>query len=659
MVKTKLCIISKPDVDKTILKKSIISDYDDDNVCKSSRKNYPNLYDLLFRSGMMYCTDLDDIKTIDIASHFFKSTLQFESFDETMKYTNTQFSDYIISCSDVATSDVKSNDDHDKILINYNNKVSSLIGELDRIKNEITDCDILIFVANIDNALDYMDSCILNILLNLACYKGKRVLFVADGCENIRYDNETEDIVFEQKSDEINYNNWNDCIQRHIDADRNKHDIVDKGLITFFYPLSSLKSYVYGLINEKYAYNDFSKYCEIVAKYETRCFSNKLTYHMNRIVCYDNVIENYYKIMLDTGHFTIVYLLFDMIKKCYVDKNKCIDCTDLVSLQSLNLFNVDESFLKIDHVTNQIMDKLHDKTANTTEKYLFETFWESLSKSFAKLLQDVNSLDNIIVKDNLPVNIDIFENLHVQLQTNCTVIDTYLQKLQDIPLFPTQFMNNIKTSFHNKLFEIYDQFDEIFFNMPHTDPLNMIHYLCIIECIDRNKIDTYCLKFINFFVKNYQICKNLNKHDLSKKEDIDESEEIDEIEETKNIEILEYYSKNCANLLKFILHVVKNITDYNCILKPVVLLLTYYQTYIVNTLKDRSINYLLNIDKMINRYFTDDLNKNPSILDYYSNITKHNISNIINTDIDNSAEFAADVETEKQILIELSKKLII
>ena len=462
------------------------------------------------------------------------------------------------------------------------------------VRQNIKIFDIIIFMTDINNGLNNSDEIeILELLMDsIKKYKMKMVCLI-NKCDDIYYDDQLSDLVFEEKEQENIYIQANNIL-----IDISKKYLIDSiDFFTPFIPISCENCFIYRAL-----IRDPSQ--ELDQIYQNRLCKNECGMNqwkkMNvgeKNILFKNIFENlkdtYHSKILDTGYYAVKTI----IQKTLIDgKNKFILNhmeNEMPEIEDCNHINITLYFEAI----NNYIQKF--KIYSVCNDDLSEIFWNYFSKAVDNFLDKILPINTQIIKNGEYICLKDFELLHYSFQINNI---NFIQLTENLPKMPSRIQNFItikRDQLMFKLLDIYDQLGTVEkTNQIHIHPANLLNYLQNIKKYIPGKFGIYVSKFL-------EIIRNIKYRQIF----LDKSEFTD-----------------------LVVFMIKNSPEsFNKLAVLVVAILINRQQFIAVNNPQEYFNYLIQSKKLIKRLIKKISINNYTPFDILLETTNKNISLYLST----------------------------
>jgi small GTP-binding protein len=333
--------------------------------------------------------------------------------------------------------------------------------------------DIIIFMTDINHGLNSsIEIEILELLMNCVKKYGSKMICLINKCDDIYYDVEQNDLIFEEKEQENIYVQAVNIL--HSISKKYSLDI-QKGDFTPFFPISSENCFIYRALYYDPSYHLDQNHLNRLCKNE--CGLNqwkKMDYSEKSILLktiIDNIHQTYPTKIRDTGYLAVKNII-----------NKTINTyrTDFV-LHRLNINLASLVLKEVDDLSNyQEQVKIYYQKICQAKIYGVEvgmgSFWE-------KVISDLKTYVAMVTRTNTKVKyIDIinfkdFEIMHSKMQMHCLNFHDLYSELKSYDESPIGLLQELYEKITFKLYDIYQQISQYQYPSDHNCPCNLLRYL--------------------------------------------------------------------------------------------------------------------------------------------------------------------------------------
>lgn len=375
---------------------------------------------------------------------------------------------------------------------------------LDWTKSNISQFDIIIFMTDIICGLCNSDETeLLELLLTATKKYGSMMICLINKCDEMFFDEELNDIVFEEKEQEYIYVRANNILSNYASK-------LDCTSFTPFYPISSENYYIYSSLLKNPEHKLDQKYINKLCKYE--CGSNQL-HKLSRIqkaslckqvndqievICRSNKIET--QTYLETKIRDTGYIGVKCIIQSLIDSNKDNFAYNHLrtKITSLDMDVIDDMQVFMNNVKQCYDDLIQLSTNNTLD----DLFWTNIKNSIAKYVISIIKINTNVINDNYTINYCDFELMHYNMQLQCMNFTSLIEQIQNYVGYPKDYMISKQKEIVDKIIMMYDQIlscdnrDNIY-----TCPSNLLQYLQIIKTYAPSDFDNYTLRILDISCK--------------------------------------------------------------------------------------------------------------------------------------------------------------
>ena len=331
------------------------------------------------------------------------------------------------------------------------NDSSSKTIYFDWVQKNIKLFNIIIFMTDITRGLNSSDEHeVLNLLMDSMSKYNNKMICLMNKCDDIYYDINLDDLVFEEKEQENIYVHANTTLADM--AKSHGFQLNDKN-ITPFLPISSENCFIYrALMN--------NPLCVLDKKHQIRLCKNecgpnqwkKMTSEEKKAMfkqISQDLKYTYESRILDTGYFAVKTVIQQTI--IMNEKNFVISGIDesIKILKAMTLDNVSE-YVRV--VRNHA-----DKLAYCGDEEKYDVLWTIVQKSVVKYVRSVKTANAEIINNRYYFNFENFETVHSNIQICCMNLTHLIEDIADIYDFDEKFFLNKREKMINKLLMIYDK----------------------------------------------------------------------------------------------------------------------------------------------------------------------------------------------------------
>ena len=403
---------------------------------------------------------------------------------------------------------------------------------------------IIIFMTDVTKGLNNADEIdILNLLMRSMVNTRAKMICLMNKCDDIYYDAEQNDLVFEEKEQESIYLQANNIL-----ADVAKTNGLENDF-TPFIPISSENCFIYRALKYHHVLDVYyqNKLCR------NECGANqwKKMKSDEKKAVYNNIIENlestYDAKILDTGYLSVK----NIIQSTIINNNMEF-ITNHIDYEMNELIVVAmDAFAINDYITlvNKYKSKL-EAIESIIGEVSYETFWKNIMITITQYINSIVKINTKIINGRYFIDFRDFDNLHTFVQNKCINFLSLIEVLKPIRGYPVDFIKEKLNLIASKFISIYEQLNSIeAANQLHISPINLLYYLQIINTYIPSKFDTYAQNFLDI------VC---------------------------NTTKLKYIISNERQLMTLIEYISKNITDPTIFLKQICHILLNKQVFLTN-----------------------------------------------------------------------------
>lgn len=508
------------------------------------------------------------------------------------------------------------------------------------VKQNIKLFDIIIFMTDITKGLNNSDEIeVLKLLMDSVKKYKLKMICLMNKCDDIYFDDEQNDLVFEEKEQENIYIQANDIL---VDIAKMYGINGNDNSFTPFYPISSENCFIYRALMKNPS-------CELDQIHQNRLCKNecgpnqwkKMTSEEKNII-FKNILVNlqrtYNSKIMDTGYLAVKSIIQNIIISNKFDFMMSHVENDLNDLELTTIENISE-FTKLIKLYVTKMEQV----VVFGGKISYDSFWKNIQIT---LNNHINNVTNINTKNIKSRDFKDFEGIHSMMQIYCMDFLVLIETLKEIPNYPNEFVICKEKQLITKLLNIYDQLCSFELNdHVHICPTNLMQYFQTIKAHTPNDFDQYVLKFLKFY------CNPSSR----------------------------YIITNQAESIELILYILNNTQKVDPYIPIICTILINKQQYIQNKFPEQYFSYLIRTKKLVNNIIKrlsvnsytgfdvlcEVINKNISLYlstNSVTNIYKQEINHskiecVLNQFSDPSASII-DVEFESKVLNAFRKKLI-
>jgi len=376
------------------------------------------------------------------------------------------------------------------------------------VKQNIKLFDIIIFMTDITKGLNNSDETeVLHLLMDsMKKYKIKMICLM-NKCDDIYYDSDQNDLVFEENEQENIYIQANNIL---VDIAKIYGFDSNGGFFTPFFPISSENCFIYrALIKDPN--------CELDQIHQNRlckneCGSNqwkKMTSEEKDLM-FKNIVsdlqQTYNNKILDTGYLAVKTIIQNTIITNKLEFIKNHIELDLKDLEVANIENISDYINLVKKYATRLSQ------ASLLENNIsYDILWQNVQKSISNYVNTVNKDSTKIIrcKDFIPFK--EFELLHASMEIYCINFATFVEAIKIIPEYPEDFVMGKQKELVDKLLCIYNQLYSIeTTDQMHTCPANLLHFLELIKIYAPDELDNLATNFLQIYTNPK--CKHISAY---------------------------------------------------------------------------------------------------------------------------------------------------
>ena len=451
--------------------------------------------------------------------------------------------------------------------------------------------DIIIFITDITKGLNNSDEIeILKLLLDSMTRSKSKMICLMNKCDDIYFDDEQNDLVFEEKEQENIYIQANNTL---VDLAKMYGFTTESQRFTAFLPISAENCFIYRALMKNPSY-------ELDKVHQNRLCKNEYGSHQwkkmsledketafNKILA--NLKETYNVNILDTG-----YLAVKSVIQNTIIANKLEFITDHIESDIKELRVID-----VDNVVNYINEiskckKKLDQIKELCGVCLYDVFWTNVIFGISNYCDKVSKMNTKIIRGRDFVDFKEFDNIHSLLQGHCMNLISLVDILKDAPQYPTDFMKSKEKILIDKLLNIYEQLCLVEpGEQVHTSPNNLLCYLLLVHTNAPDQLHHFSTKFLELS------CNPKCRHVIQ-------------------------YQKELLNLVSFIIdHSSKNIQELSAMICKIFI---NKQIYVHHKYQDQYLNYLCRMKKILKSSIAKLPNDKYTPFDILYEVVNKNIS---------------------------------
>ncbi|AYV84940.1 MAG: hypothetical protein Satyrvirus1_26 [Satyrvirus sp.] len=465
------------------------------------------------------------------------------------------------------------------------------------IKQNIKIFDIIIFMTDITKGLNNSDEIeVLKLLFESMTKLKSKMICLINKCDDIYFDEDQNDLVFEEKEQENIYIQANNIL---VDVAKSYGFTTESNRFTAFLPISSENCFIYRALVVNPAYELDSVHQNRLCKNECGSQQWKKMSSEEKEEVFEKILSNlkdsYNSKILDTG-----YLAVKSVIQNTITSNKTefilnhIDC----DIKELETFEVENTTAYIELINK--FKKRYEQIKTIGCVPCYDTFWKTIETTITNYLNSVLKMDTKITRGNNFIDFKDFDNMHSLLQEHCMNLISLVENLLTIPECPSEFLKLKEKQLIAKLLNIYDQFTLIDAkDQVHISPNNLLCYLRLINTYAPNNFSSYSKIFLEFS------CNSRCKH-------------------------IATYQKELYDLLCYVIENPNQHVEECCAM--VCKILVSKQIYVQNKFYDQYFSYLCYFKKILQNYMDyTNHNNEYTVFDLLYEVTKKNISLYLGT----------------------------
>lgn len=357
--------------------------------------------------------------------------------------------------------------------------------------------DIIIFMTDITKGLNNSDEIeVLNLLMDSIKKYQNRMICLMNKCDDIYFDHEQNDLVFEEKEQENIYIQANNIL---ADIAKSHGFTEDDNYFTPFFPISSENCYVYRVLMRDPTYKLDQIHQNRICKNEYGSNNWKKMNHNEKEIMFNKIVSElgntYSNKILDTGYLAVKMVIqntISMYKQEFIINRIRNDIKELELISTDNISGyvkmVDKIIAKID----QAVGILGDIT--------YEPLLKNIQTMITNYISMVNKIPIVISNSKRFIDFKEFENLHSTLEVHCVNFSMLIESIKKIKGYPEELIKNNQDLLINKLLSFYDQLSNIeSVDQMHTCPANLLHFLQMIKTYIPIKFLHYAEKFLTIY----------------------------------------------------------------------------------------------------------------------------------------------------------------
>lgn len=382
------------------------------------------------------------------------------------------------------------------------------------VKQNIKLFDIVIFMTDINRGLNSLEEIeILHLLMKSMKTYGFKMICLMNKCDDIYYDHEQDDLIFEENEQENIYIHANNIL---VDIAKLYDINPEDNLFTPFFPISSENCFIYRALKKNPLYPLDQVHQNRLCKNECgtsqwkKMSDDEKSNMFNKIIL--NLDDTFYSKILDTGYLTVRNLIRNTITQ---NKSNFILKHTEKKLFDLENIPLDNLSIYMDLIKNYINEISYIQSCNISTNITYDNLWKIIKKSITNYVNNITRINSNILQNKYLMEFNKFENLHSIIQMACVNIQNLNDLIITIPDYPKEFINNCLGQLVNKLLDIYNQLCLVTMkNYVHIFPANLKNYLEFIKTFCPNQFENYAFKFLDI------ICNSESKHYDSHQQDM-------------------------------------------------------------------------------------------------------------------------------------------
>ena len=365
------------------------------------------------------------------------------------------------------------------------------------VKQNIKLFDIIIFMTDITRGLNNSDEIeILNLLMeSMKLYKNKMICLI-NKCDDIYYDSEQNDLVFEDREQENIYIQANNIL-----TDIAKSHSFDSKSDNFtpFLPISAENCFIYRTLVKNPSYeldqNHQNKLCKNECGVnQWKKMSTNEKEELFLLILRDLEKRNDNKI-LDTG-----YLAFKEIIQKIIVNNKLDFLMNHIEndVKDLEMPTIENITTYVDSINKYISKLTQIQTLGKNASYIL--FWKNINTTLNNYIINITKINTRVTNYGEFIRINEFDMLHSNMQGHCMNFKILKEAVSNIPEYPKEFFTVLETQLHDKLINIYENISSVkFIDQVHVCPTNIRRYLEIIKTYIPKQFEHFSIRFLKKF----------------------------------------------------------------------------------------------------------------------------------------------------------------
>lgn len=472
------------------------------------------------------------------------------------------------------------------------------------IKNNIELFDIIIFITDVNRGLNNADEIeILHLIFDAMKKNNTKLICLMNKCDDIYYDQEIGDLVFEDKEQENVYVHANNIL---VDIASKYQFVCGQETFTPFLPISSENCFIYRALlnNPNYALDQvhLNRLCKNecgmnqwknLSLNEKNDMLNKIIHKLHQ-TSNNKIRDTGYIAVKDIIQLTIVHNHPKFITK------RITNTIDYLNIPEENLHKYAEKIISCFNLIS---------TAESFGVIIdIKLMWKHVKNNLRIYINKISNQPTEISKDGTHlIDFPEFNSIYSTIEMECLNVTSFLNSISYIKECPQKFMNKMKAILIDKLKHIYDQLVSVDDkNIFHTCPINLLRYLQTIKIYLPDEFETYSLKFLAI---SSNVC---SKH------------------------INEYQNE----LRDLLLYIIEHITqDHTIFCSLAIIMLINKQKMMKEENSKEYIKYLIQLKKLIKSARQKISLETYNPLDIYYEVTNKNISSWLNDDVQNEVYY--------------------
>lgn len=427
----------------------------------------------------------------------------------------------------------------------------------DWVKSNIRMFDIAIFMTDLNHGLNTREEIeILQLLMKSVKKYNSRLLCLINKCDDIYFDNEINDLVFEEVDQEEIYLQANSIL-----TDLAIENELSESSYSLFYPLSAEKCFIYNTIKDNYNSLD-QIFVDRICRNEYGCNQWRNSDDATKFVLYQTLIRgiqsNYNCKIIETGFPNIQKdLHYDICKN--VDEfaiNRLNNGLELLS--KINLDDIDQCIVDL---TSYKVYQNQFISINENSMPISDGFWDRINHVIDTYVK-TNIVQSIETANKNLVSFATFESIYNKLLVRCENFYVLHQCLRSMSGYENSQIPAIKT-YINLIINLYDQIIRLANpESPYLYPINILQYVKTIYTYIPDEFDASVVKFL-------QCCSQISL-----------------------AESVKYFENHQHDVYSLMVYVYKNMQQPHLIHKFIALSMLNNQNYILTKWPEYSFRFL-------------------------------------------------------------------